>query len=267
MIEPVELKIPSSDGRSILHVMHWRPVGQPRAVLQIAHGMTEHVGRYGEFAAALAEQGIAVIGHDHLGHGKTAGCEEKLGFFAEKNGAIFLVQDIHRVHVRAVKLYPEIPKFILGHSMGSFLVRRYLTKYGWEEDGAILMGTGDYPAGVLLLALAAVNGTALVRGDRCRSRLLHHLVLGNYNRRIPGAKTPDDWLSRDEEKVNQFVEDPLCQFRFTCSAYRDFFRVMLDLKKKRWVKKMPASVCWGTALWLSAIPCVPTACPKGNPLI
>ena len=106
MIEPVELKIPSSDGRSILHVMHWRPVGQPRAVLQIAHGMTEHVGRYGEFAAALAEQGIAVIGHDHLGHGKTAGCEEKLGFFAEKNGAIFLVQDIHRVHVRAVKLYP-----------------------------------------------------------------------------------------------------------------------------------------------------------------
>ena len=188
MIEPVELKIPSSDGRSILHVMHWRPVGQPRAVLQIAHGMTEHVGRYGEFAAALAEQGIAVIGHDHLGHGKTAGCEEKLGFFAEKNGAIFLVQDIHRVHVRAVKLYPEIPKFILGHSMGSFLVRRYLTKYGWEEDGAILMGTGDYPAGVLLLALAAVNGTALVRGDRCRSRLLHHLVLGNYNRRIPGAK-------------------------------------------------------------------------------
>ena len=89
MIEPVELKIPSSDGRSILHVMHWRPVGQPRAVLQIAHGMTEHVGRYGEFAAALAEQGIAVIGHDHLGHGKTAGCEEKLGFFAEKNGAVW----------------------------------------------------------------------------------------------------------------------------------------------------------------------------------
>lgn len=239
MAEVVEVRVPSSDGASALWVTHWKPEGEPRAVLQLVHGMTEHMGRYDEFAQFLAAEGIAVIGHDQLGHGRTAASREDMGFFADHNGAAYLIQDIRRVGRMGERLYPGLPRFLLGHSMGSFLARRYLTRYGREVDGAILMGTGDYPTAVLLIALTAVNLTALVRGDRCHSRFLHGLVLGNYNRKIPSARTGSDWLSRDEARVDRFVADPYCQFRFTCSAYRDFFRVMLELKSRRLLKRMP----------------------------
>ena len=235
-------RIPSSNGVSTLWGTCWKPEREPKAVLQLVHGMTEHVGRYDEFGEAMAARGIAVIGCDQLGHGRTAASRDELGFFAEHNGAAYLVQDIRRVRRAAGRLFPNCPHIVLGHSMGSFLVRRYLTRYGREVDGAILMGTGDYPAAVLLAALAVVDLTALVRGERCHSRLLHGLVLGNYNRRIPSARTGSDWLSRDAERVDRFVADPYCQFRFTCSAYRDFFHVMLDLKNRRLVGNMPSDL-------------------------
>ena len=235
-------RIPSSNGVSTLWGTCWKPEREPKAVLQLVHGMTEHVGRYDEFGEAMAARGIAVIGCDQLGHGRTAASRDELGFFAEHNGAAYLVQDIRRVRRAAGRLFPNCPHTVLGHSMGSFLVRRYLTRYGREVDGAILMGTGDYPAAVLLAALAVVDLTALVRGERCHSRLLHGLVLGNYNRRIPSARTGSDWLSRDAERVDRFVADPYCQFRFTCSAYRDFFHVMLDLKNRRLVGNMPSEL-------------------------
>ena len=235
-------RIPSSNGVSTLWGTCWKPEREPKAVLQLVHGMTEHVGRYDEFGEAMAARGIAVIGCDQLGHGRTAASRDELGFFAEHNGAAYLVQDIRRVRRAAGRLFPNCPHIVLGHSMGSFLVRRYLTRYGREVDGAILMGTGDYPAAVLLAALAVVDLTALVRGGRCHSRLLHGLVLGNYNRRIPSARTGSDWLSRDAERVDRFVADPYCQFRFTCSAYRDFFHVMLDLKNRRLVGNMPSEL-------------------------
>ena len=233
-------RIPSSNGVSTLWGTCWKPEREPKAVLQLVHGMTEHVGRYDEFGEAMAARGIAVIGCDQLGHGRTAASRDELGFFAEHNGAAYLVQDIRRVRRAAGRLFPNCPHIVLGHSMGSFLVRRYLTRYGREVDGAILMGTGDYPAAVLLAALAVVDLTALVRGERCHSRLLHGLVLGNYNRRIPSARTGSDWLSRDAERVDRFVADPYCQFRFTCSAYRDFFHVLLALKNRRLVGNMPS---------------------------
>lgn len=233
------VRVPSSDGVSSLWVTLWKPEEEPKAVLQLVHGMTEHIGRYEELAQFLTARGVAVIGHDQLGHGRTAPSRDQLGFFAEHNGAAYLIHDIRRIRHLAEKRYPQIPGFLLGHSMGSFLVRRYLTRYGKEVDGAVLMGTGDYPAAVLLAALAAVNLTALAEGDRCRSRLLHSLVLGNYNRRIPSPRTGSDWLSRDEERVDQFVRDPYCNFRFSCSAYRDFFHVMLELKSRRVVDRMP----------------------------
>lgn len=235
-------RIPSSNGVSTLWGTCWKPEREPKAVLQLVHGMTEHVGRYDEFGEAMAARGIAVIGCDQLGHGRTAASRDELDFFAEHNGAAYLVQDIRRVRRAAGRLFPNCPHIVLGHSMGSFLVRRYLTRYGREVDGAILMGTGDYPAAVLLAALAVVDLTALVRGERCHSRLLHGLVLGNYNRRIPSARTGSDWLSRDAERVDRFVADPYCQFRFTCSAYRDFFHVMLDLKNRRLVGNMPSEL-------------------------
>lgn len=231
--------IPSSDGVSRLHVMHWRPEGEAVAVLQLVHGMTEHIRRYDEFARFLAAQGIAVVGHDQLGHGETAGAVERLGYFAKEKGEVYLIQDIRRVHHLTEKWYPGVPNLLMGHSMGSFMVRRYLTRYGAETDGVILMGTGNQSEFLLLLGMAVVRLTGLLHGGWYRSPLLHKLVLGNYNRKIRKAETDSDWLSRDRERVRQFEDDPYCHFRFTCSAYEDFFQVMLDLKHRKWLRKMP----------------------------
>ena len=109
-------------------------------MLQIAHGMMEHILRYEEFAGYLADHGVAVIGHDHLGHGQSCD-QEHLGFFAKERGDVCVVKDMERVQLVMKKGYPKLPYFMMGHSMGSFVLRRYLTIYGSRADGAILMGT------------------------------------------------------------------------------------------------------------------------------
>lgn len=222
-----EFYLPSSDSGFQLRCMEWVPDGEIRAVLQIAHGMIEHIGRYREFASWLAGQGILVYGHDHLGHGKTANEAENFGYFGTNGGAACVIKDIRRLTIYGKKKYPGVKHFLLGHSMGSFMVRRYLTVYGDGPDGVILLGTGA-PAGAMagagyLLASAFCRW----KGDHYRSRLLHELSLGNYNRKFRPVKTPHDWLTRDEERAKSFGEDKYCKFIFTAGAYRAFFEVML----------------------------------------
>ena len=134
-----EFYIPSSSGLANLHCMEWIPNGEVKAVVQIAHGMMEHVGRYREFAEFLAGHGIYVLGNDHLGHGKTAAAEEDRGYFGDHAGAVSVIRDMRRVTVHAQRKYPGVPIFLLGHSMGSFFARRYLTVYKDGIDGVILL--------------------------------------------------------------------------------------------------------------------------------
>jgi len=162
-MEREEFYFLSSDKHTQVHGYCWKPEGEATAVLQISHGMMEHIGRYDRFASWMTDRGIAVIGHDHLGHGMT-GNKEDLSFFAEKKGAVCLVQDLFRVTEIMEMRYPDIPHIMLGHSMGSFLARRYVTVHGERLDGLILMGTGGQPlwmacAGKLAaLVVGAVNG-------------------------------------------------------------------------------------------------------------
>lgn len=233
-----EFYLPSSDGSSKIHGVWWKTEKEPQAVLQISHGMIEHILRYEEFAETLAERGVAVVGHDHLGHGKTSLAED-LGYFGEAEGAEHILKDIHRISSRVKKTYPAVPHFLLGHSMGSFFLREYITRYGNELDGAVIMGTGNPP---LALAAAGKFLAGLIKrwkGERYRSDLLHHLVLGQYNSRFLPAETEHDWLSRDGKKNREYEADPYCSFYFTCSAYFEFFRVILDLKRKRHFENIP----------------------------
>lgn len=233
-----EFYIPSSDGVSKIHCVWWKPEKEPVAVLQITHGMMEHILRYDEFATVLMNQRIAVIGHDHLGHGKS--CDrEKLGYFSEKRGHLFLIKDIHRVEQTVKRCYPHQPHFILGHSMGSFLLRRYLTLYGKQVDGAIIMGTGNQPLPLVVAGKALTGLIGCLLGSGYRSRLMHEMVLGRFSRPFRPNRTANDWLSEVEEKVDGFINDPCCNFCFTCSAYKDFFNVLLDLKLKRQFKRIP----------------------------
>lgn len=209
-------------------------------ILQLAHGMLEHIEYYGEFAGWLADHGVIVAGHDHLGHGRTAaGGEEKFGFFAEQNGYVYLVKDLNRVRSYMTERFPRLPYFLMGHSMGSFLVRRYLTAFGEGLDGAILMGTGHQPQSQVRLGLALAGTASVILGADYRSELIQKLFQRVMNQRLRPARTPMDWLSTDEEQVDRFVSDPYCAYAFTCSAYRDLLRMISDAESRKLMQRVP----------------------------
>lgn len=233
-IEKRDFYMDSENKGQKLHCVAWQPKnGEVKAVLQIVHGMVEYVERYGEFACYLAEQGYAVIGHDHLGHGKTAQTEEELGYFAEQDGDRHVIADMYRLTCEGRRLWPGVPLVIMGHSMGSFFTRKYLTKYSRKVDGAIIMGTGFMALPLVAFGKAAAGLICRVRGDHCRSKFLYKLTLGGNNRRIKDCRTENDWLSNNRESVDAYNQDPFCSFMFTAGAYRDFFSVLVDLAKKK----------------------------------
>ena len=227
-----EFYLPSSDGMHQLRCMEWIPDGTIKAVLQITHGMVEHIERYREFCVWMAERGIVVIGHDHLGHGKTVSNREEFGYFGSKEGMTHVVKDIRRVTVYSKKKYPDQKLILLGHSMGSFLARKYLSVYKDGPDGFILMGTGAPPEALVSAGSLLAGSMRKMKGEMYRSPLLYKLSLGNYNAKFKPVKTPYDWLTRDESLSKDFGEDESCQFIFTTAAYQDFFRLILNVAKE-----------------------------------
>lgn len=234
-----EFSISSSDKVHKINCIEWIPKSDPVAVLQITHGMAEHMERYNDFANAALEKGFLVIGHDHLGHGKSAEREEELGFFHEKDGSKILVADLHRVTAYIKNRYPGLPVFLLGHSMGSFITRKYLTVYGGELSGTVLVGTGYQPLFKVTSAWLLAAAQERTMGGFYRSPALHKLVLEGNNKAFEPAKTEQDWLCRDEEVVDGYRKDPLCGFQFTVSAYRDFFSILTDLAMQKGFAHIP----------------------------
>lgn len=233
-----EFYLLSSDRHTRIHGFWWRPDGEVKAVLQISHGMMEHIGRYDRFASWLAGRGVAVVGHDHLGHGKTGNVSD-LSYFADKKGAVFLVQDLFRITKVAELEYPGIPHILMGHSMGSFITRRYLTVYGDHLDGVIIMGTGGQPFWMAAAGKLVAVTTGAVMGKRYQSHLMQEMVLGSYNRAFRPNRTSSDWLSRDEAEVDRFLQDPYCNIPFTCQAYADLFNLLIDLGMERQFEAIP----------------------------
>ena len=135
----------SKDGITQIHCSEWVPEGDPKGVLQICHGMCEFIDRYDEFANYLADKGFYVVGNDHLGHGESVMDEDHYGYFHEYNGNKYLLADLNHVRKITEEKYPDLPYFVLGHSMGSFLIRQYITMEGIGLNGAIIMGTGIQP--------------------------------------------------------------------------------------------------------------------------
>lgn len=216
-----EFTYPSSDGIHQIHAREWAPEGTPRAVLQIAHGLADHIGWYAHVGQFLAAQGILVCGNDHLGHGKTAGEEGPFGYFASHDGWTLATADLRILRKLQGEKYPGIPYFLMGHSMGSFLVRTYLCRYPGEVDGAVISGTGQEPA-LLVAACKLLSGLLCrLRGGTYISPLILALSLGAYNKKFTPARTPSDWLSRDEASVDACLADPLRAFLPTVGLYRD----------------------------------------------
>ena len=217
--------IPSTKEGAWLNVLVCLPEGRPRAVLQMTHGMVEYIGRYEELARYLADRGIAAVGHDHLGHGGSVASKEDYGYFGRPDGNRLLLDDIHAV-TRWAKALPELaglPWFLLGHSMGSFYARQYVCEYGDELAGAILMGTGWQPKAAVLAGRAVCHLLAAFRGWHYRSRFVNNLAFGSYNRSFEPARTPNDWLNRDEKEVDRYRAEERCSFRFTLNGYYSMF--------------------------------------------
>lgn len=238
MISRQEIPFSSVEGKPLIKLV-WRPEGTPKAVVQLVHGMAEHIRRYDEAAAALAQAGYLVVGHNLLGHGETA---KTLGHFADRSGWDALLMDIHAVRTDLTRETGNLPYFLLGHSMGSFLVRCYLFKYAKGLKGAILSGTGDFHAGAVTVGLCLSRLFMLI-GQRMRpAKTIDALAFAANNKAFAPSKTPFDWLSRDEEQVQAYVQDPFCGFVFTASAYHDFFTGLKRLTVTENLELMPKSL-------------------------
>jgi len=180
-MKKTELYIPSTNDKDLLRAILWEPEGPAKAIMQISHGMIEHIGRYERFAKYLTEKGFVVIGNDHLGHGKTA-VRVNYGYFTHQADASrYVVRDLHRVSLYIRRAYPDVPFFLLGHSMGSFMARRYAMTYGKELDGLILLGTGGQAENMLRLGRTIVRFLTAIRGERANSWLLEKMCFSLYN--------------------------------------------------------------------------------------
>lgn len=197
------------------------PLGiEPRGVFFIAHGMNEYMGRYDEFATFLAQHGLIVVGKDHLGHGRSISDVRDLGYFGPASTDNPQLEDMHTLALRMRDEFPELPLFMMGHSMGSFLLREYITLYGLELDGAIIMSSGYMNGFEVSMARALVDLLTLVRGERYRSKFITKLMFGTYLKRIDNPRSPHDWLTHDTAVVDAYSKDPGTQFTFTLNGYK-----------------------------------------------
>lgn len=239
-----ELYFDSRDGKTKLHAVRYSPEDpkQVRCVLQIVHGMAEYVERYEEFAEFLTEKGFVVAGDDHLGHGKSVEQGGKYGYFCQQDPATVVVRDVHRLKKMTEALYPDVPYVIMGHSMGSFIARNYLYRYGTGIEGAVIMGTGMQPKGTLWAAKAMAGIQKLFCGSGHVSRSIDKLAFGAYNKRITDSKTACDWLSRDGSRVERYIADPLCGFTFTVNGFATLFELISRLYKKENLSHIPKTL-------------------------
>ena len=232
-------KFLSSDKKTTIHGIKWIPDGEISCILQISHGMVEYIERYDEFARYLNKFGILVIGNDHLGHGKSINEESGFGYFADENGGACICRDLLYVTKKAKKDYPGTPIFLLGHSMGSFMARRYIINYGKELDGAIIMGTAQTPIPVLAAGRVMTKAIEMQHGPHYRSEAIDKMAFGSYNKKIENPKHAHDWLTHDMEIVEKYESTPEDCFVFTARAYDQMLETMQYMQNPRLIEKIP----------------------------
>lgn len=205
---------------------------QTRVIVQIAHGMAEHIDRYDEFAKFLANNGFIVYGNDHRGHGRTMEKDEDFGFLAEKDGFHKAIEDMRKLTEIIEKENPGLPIILFGHSLGSFFVRRYIQIYSDKVAGVVLSGTGGDPGFARVLGSLLAQIERKKNGKKKPSPLLNSLVFGQYNKPFQPSKTDFDWLSSSEGAVEKYVNDPMCGGVCTAEFYMDLFTGLKVIHEK-----------------------------------
>lgn len=228
------------DGVEVFMKKWTNPAIPPKAILQISHGMAEHIERYNHFAEYLTDKGILVYGSDHRGHGCTGKRMGNLGYFADHNGFERAVDDLYLVNQEIRQEVSHLPVYMFGHSMGSFLARRFMQKYSHAIQGAVISGTAGDPgiAGKIgkIIAIREIRK----KGGKVPSPFLNRLTFGSYNKKIPQPQTEFDWLTRDESKVKEYIDDPLCGFICSNGFFYDLFNGLDKIHDDRQIRKVPS---------------------------
>ena len=233
MIRVIDKDVLSSDKKHMLKGKLYLPEGKAKGFFHVVHGMTEYIGRYDYMMRRMAEAGYITFGYDHLGHGHTAVTEKELGFIADKNGWERLIDDVF-VYGNAIRkaMGEDLPFILMGHSMGSFIVRLAAVKYD-HYDKLIVMGTGGpNPAAAAGIAVTCV--LKKLKGGHGYSTLVYKMAFGSYNQRFADEHDPYAWLSVNKENRDLYRADKFCTFMFTVSAMQDLIRLNKGSNEKIW---------------------------------
>ncbi len=226
------------DGHEI-RLRIWQPTGEAAGVIQLLHGLGEHVNRYDRFAHAACERGFVLCAHDHRGHGDHGG---EIGYFADNKGWHLVVDDALIVLTHIQERFAELPIVMLGHSLGSYVAQNFAMHYGGKLAGLLLSASTWPQRAKLLPAMLIALIESLRLGRQGKSALLDKLGFGNFNNYFRPARTELDWLSRDENEVDLYVADPLCGGPYTCGLWRDLLGGLFELGSDHAIGRVPADL-------------------------
>ncbi len=229
MQEPISFA--STDTETTIRGYIWRDesCAKPRGIVQIAHGMAEHIERYDDFARFLAGKGFIVGGYDHLAHGDSISDTVSWGGLDPREGANHLIEDVHRMRSLMLARTPAgLPYFVFGHSMGSYVMRDYIARHGEGLAGAILCGTGYVVPIVSTAGNALSRAIAAFRGKDYKSKLLDSMAAGGFNKVIDDPRTEADWISANEENVDRYLADEKSGFMFPAGGYATLTALTLE---------------------------------------
>ena len=227
-----EFFFPSSDGKTLIHVNQWTPLSRPiRGIVQISHGVAEYGERYAPFARFLCRQGFLVAANDHLGHGLSVAEGQPRIYFGERDGWQHVVDDVAILQQRLAAQYPQLPYFMFGHSMGSFILRTFLIRYPGRVRGAVICGTGHQSPLLISGGLAIANREIKKLGSAAVSPVADKLAFGAYNKVFAPVRTKFDWISVNTDNVDRYLADPMCGEDVTLGLFRDMLTGIRFLTK------------------------------------
>jgi len=236
-------KYPSKDNEELFYY-YWKANSKVanKGVIQLSHGIGEHAGRYNRIATILQEQGFDVYGNDHRAHGKSVKSKKLLGVYKGENYFDDAVEDMRHLTLIIKKEHPNKKIILFGHSMGSLLSRKYVTKYGDDLDALILSGTASYMKGLGFIGITTAKVTCAINGRVRENDFLNSLVFGEFNRKFKPNRTKFDWLSRDEKIVDLFDNDPDRAENFSLGVFLDIIKASKQINSKPIYKATPKNL-------------------------
>lgn len=225
-----EFKFPATNKINLIGSIY-EPLTSPKGIILICHGMAEHISRYNEFMEFLSNNGYIAVGYDQRGHGETAGSPDKCGYWDKNDNLEVLINDLHKVVIHLKKAFENLPIFLIGHSMGSFVSQRYIELFNDGLTGVILSGSSYNKKAFIFVGNKVASIITKIKGRDYKSKLLDNLAFGSYNKAFDNTKTNVDWLSRSEENNINYSNDEYCGMIFSASYFKDFSNTLRLITK------------------------------------